>query len=166
MEAHLLVEEEEDVAGDAPDDGHLKASQAKGRVRERDGPVDAVARVLEVGRLGVVPVPVPAQVEKRKSSVSGAEHVDEGYEAHQRQFSCPRRSHASASAPETHTTASPKRVRSSMRVWLRMSSAPPWRNRRGRTSIMPKRTPGVPMPKTMSAMSEPQAGLITGPWVL
>lgn len=162
---HLLVEEEEDVACDGPDDGHLEARQPEGRVGERDSPVDAVAGVLEVRRLRVVPVSVPTSWAREKLVRRRKGERGRG-PAHQRQFSWPRKSQASASAPETQTTASPNRVRSSMRVWLRMSRAPPWRNKRGRTSIMPKRTPGVPIPKTMSAMREPQAGLMTGPWVL
>lgn len=53
-----------------------------------------------------------------------------------------------------------------MRVWLTMSSALPRRRMRGVTNMVPKRTKGVPRPKTIQAMREPHEGLMTGPCVL
>lgn len=143
-----------------PKNDHLEAAEAKGRVGEGDADVDEFADVVKVERLGVVVVTVPVEVET--ISLGREKPATRGEGTHQMQFSRPRRSHASANAPEIHTTAIEKSMSSSMRVWLMIPATPPWRKRRGVTRKRPKRTPGVPIPKAITAMRDPHAGLITG----
>lgn len=102
----------------------------------------------------------------RKSQLT-ARAPKEGWRAtYHKQFSRPRRSTANANAPEIHTTATLNKRTNSIFVWLRIAPTPPCLKSRGVMSISPKRAPGVPMPKTITAIREPQEGLMTGPWEL
>lgn len=58
-------------------------------------------------------------------------------------------------------TATANKLRNSTLAWLIMSKKEACLKRKGVTNIVPKRMPGVKNPKTMSAIKDPQAGLIT-----